>query len=145
MIAEIIPYTKGDLSLALAGAEQPYDGWLDMLEEMGTNYTVIGEDNSILGVVGFIVVFPGVAEAFAVIHPVNCAGYGASIARLMKTVTKEHIKNGDVHRIQGTCDANSVRDRAFMRASGFVYEGTLRKGSSSGEDTMIFGIVGDAK
>lgn len=123
---------------ALGMSKNPLVSVADILKSQGVAYTAV-VDNEIVLSGGLFVLWPGVAEAWAVLgnfatqHPMWSH-------RIVKRKLKALLADIYFHRVQMHVTASDEKANRWAEALGFYFEGCLRKYSPEGIDMNIYSL-----
>lgn len=125
-------YQDGDLFTLVADtnlraivSEHPVDG--------RSSWTLV--DNKIIGCGGFILMWPGVYEAWLYVDTYdNFIKYKICLIKKFRC----EIENLVYHRLQATVDARTHNHAKFMNLLGFQPEATLQKYGYDGSDYIMY-------
>jgi hypothetical protein len=108
----------------------------DTLVSLGAK-TICAEDGTVIGIIGFVPLTPGVCEVF-VLASKDQSRFPVAFARcVLKEIGNLCAK---YRRIQAVTEDNSFHTRWIMWL-GFVREGTLKKYGLNGEDMVMWGLT----
>lgn len=107
----------------------------------GRLYTIYNSDGRIYGVVGGIVVRPGVASVASILTP-HVYSEPVSIIRVARRMVQSVAVELNLHRLEFTGLASSTEVARWAKALGFEAEGVLKSYGSDKSDYVMYGRVG---
>lgn len=99
----------------------------------------IFDDDKLLGIVGGIYYFPGVAEVFALLSKDIKGSRG--FHKAVKTLVDGAFEEFKVHRLQMVVRADFTMGKKWASSLGFEPEGLMKKYGPNGDDYVLFGRV----
>jgi hypothetical protein len=118
---------------------------LDDMNSMANNSIFIAEANSfwigtlLMGIGGFLLLWPGVAEAKFIWSKTAGLKYLTDIFNALKTMSKEYIDRHKIWRLQ-LLVTEPLPDK-FLRSARFEFEARLQSLSPAGTDVIIYKII----
>lgn len=135
-------YQKGDLASIGLQEPEPFEGWLEFVEEHGRAMATITLDGAPLAVIGCTMCWDGVADCVAVIDRARAKSHGWALARMCKARIHQAMHHLGIHRMQSTAAAHDRAGQVFLRAVGFKRESIMRQGAPDRTDLIIHAIIG---
>lgn len=145
MKAEIIakPYRVGDAALVPVAEADPFGFWLREVEEVGRGMTSYYADDLLIAVTFYTPAWHGVADACALVNRDIAKGHGKELARVVRRRIIELMHSDGLHRVQATSEVTDRASQVFLRAIGYRYESTMRRGAPDGSDLFVYALFGD--
>lgn len=145
MKAEIIakPYRVGDAALVPVAEADPFGFWLREIEEVGRGMTSYYVDDLLIAVTFYTPAWHGVADACALVNRDIAKGHGKELARVVRRRIIELMHSDGLHRVQATSEVTDRASQVFLRAIGYRYESTMRRGAPDGSDLFVYALFGD--
>lgn len=135
------PYRLGEGALIPVAEADPFGFWLREIEAQAHGLTSYEVDGALVAVTGYQLLWPGVAFAFALINRDLAAGAGRGLADAVKRRIAELMTEGNIHRVQATCDPTDRASAVFLRATGHRLESCMRRASHDGRDLHLYTII----
>lgn len=135
------PYQQGDLASIPCAEKNPFPEWPEYIEQNADGLTSYHAESGLLAVIGFILISPGVADAFAVIDRDAASGQGMELANLVKSRIIALMEEFGLHRVQCTLDPSDQAARVFLRATGYRFESVMRRGAPDKSDLHVYTIL----
>lgn len=137
------PYRNGDGALVNVGEADPFGFWLRDIEQNGRGMTSYYLGDQIIAVTFYIPMWDGVADCCALVDRDLAAGHGLALARAIRKRTDELMRSDRVHRAQATSEAQDRASQVFLRAIGYRYESTMRRGAPDQSDLLVYALLGE--
>lgn len=122
-----------------SGEKGVVDGAINCLSN-GRLYTLLSSDGVLLGVIGGVIVWPGVASLGSIFTRAiydHRIGMVRTTRRVIEAVMEEY----SLHRMEMAVKKDYPTGHRWAEALGFQAEGILRKYNSSKEDYVMYGRV----
>lgn len=145
MRAEIIakPYRVGDAALVPVAEADPFGFWLREIENVGRGMTSYYLDDLLIAVTFYTPAWEGVADACALVNRGIAKGHGKELARVVRRRIMELMDSDRLHRVQATSEVTDRASQVFLRAIGYRYESTMKRGAPDGSDLFVYALFGD--
>ena len=140
---EIRPYKPGDGALIPVDEPDPFGFWLREIEDAGRGMTSYYLDGLLIAVTFYTPVWNGVADACALVNRELSQGHGQTLAKAMRQRINELMHHDNLHRVQATSEVKDRTSQVFLRAIGYRYESTMRRGAPDGSDLFVYALLGD--
>jgi RimJ/RimL family protein N-acetyltransferase len=137
-------YRKGEAALIPVTEEDPFAGWSDHVERSAKRLISVDRDGSLVAVMGYIEVWDGVADAFALIDREKAAGAGKELAAEVKRCIMALMRIDNLHRVQATSEPQDAKSRVFLRATGYKFESVMQRAAPDGSDLAMYTIIRSA-
>lgn len=143
---EVRRATLEDIINSAVLAKEVYKGEGDLVPGMLNNlrggecHAFIGSDGSLFGVVGGVIIWPGVADIGAILTD-NTVREPIGFVRRMRQYISEMMEKHNLHRVQMAVKADYATGHKWAAAIGFKAEGVLKSYSESKEDYVMYGRV----
>ena len=140
---EVRPYQPGDGALIPVNEPDPFGFWLRDIEAAGQGMTSYYVDGLLIAVSFYTLAWNGVADSCALVNRELAMGHGKDLAIAVRRRVDELMRSDNLHRVQAT---SHVRDRAsqvFLRAIGYRYESTMKRGAADGSDLFVYALLGE--
>ncbi len=135
-------YQKGDLAIIGLQEPEPFEGWLEHVEEHGRGMATITLGEAPLAVIGCTMCWNGVADCVMVLDRSRAKSHGWTIARMCRARLRQAMQYLGIHRMQATAAAHDRAGQVFLRAVGFKRESIMRQGAPDRTDLIIHAIIG---
>lgn len=113
------------------------DGTLNCIEN-GRLYCLVSPDGNTLGVIGGVVIWPGVASLGAILtRDINL--YPVAVARTTNRIIEAVMSDLHLHRVEFAVKKDYPVGHRWAKALGFQAEGVLRQYSSDKTDYVMYG------
>jgi hypothetical protein len=137
---EVRPFTPADYVAAIG------DGWCistprqvgELFAATGPAYTAL-VDGEVAAVAGIAVMWPGVAEAWAVLTAVGRA-HPAFVHRAVARTLRGLVRQLGLRRLQASVDASNPVALRWAEVLGFRPEGVMRAYGPQGQDFVRFAM-----
>jgi hypothetical protein len=145
MQAEIIakPYRVGDAALVPVAEADPFGFWLREIENVGRGMTSYYLDDLLIAVTFYTPAWEGVADACALVNREIARGHGKELARVVRSRILDLMVTDRLHRVQATSEVTDRASQVFLRAIGYRYESTMKRGAPDGSDLFVYALFGD--
>lgn len=140
---EVKPYRQGDGALIPVAEADPFGFWLREIESSGRGMTSYYLEGLLVAVTFYTPVWDGVADACALVNRELAKGCGKALAISMRSRIDELMLSDKLHRVQATSDVNDRTSQVFLRAIGYRYESTMKRGAPDGSDLFVYALLGD--
>jgi len=137
-------YRRGEAALIPVTEADPFTGWADHVERNAKRLISIDRDGSLVAVMGYIEVWDGVADAFALIDRERAAGAGKELAAEVKRRINDLMRIDNLHRVQATSEPQDAKSRVFLRATGYKFESVMQRAAPDGSDLAMYTIIRSA-
>lgn len=140
---EARPYKPGDGALIPVAEADPFGFWLREIESVGRGMTSYYLDGLLIAVSFYTPAWDGVADSCALVNRDLSKGCGAALAAAIRQRVDELMHSDHLHRVQATSDVRDRASQVFLRAIGYRYESTMKRGAPDGSDLFVFALLGD--
>ena len=140
---ETRPYRPGDGALIPVAEADPFGFWLREIEDVGRGMTSYYLDGLLIAVSFYTLTWDGVADSCALVNRDLSKGHGGALARAVRRRVNELMHSDHLHRVQATSDVRDRTSQVFLRAIGYRYESTMKRGAPDGSDLFVFALLGD--
>lgn len=140
---EARPYKPGDGALIPVAEADPFGFWLREIESVGRGMTSYYLDGLLIAVSFYTPAWDGVADAGALVNRVLSRGRGKDLAAAIRKRNDELMHSDNLHRVQATSYADDRASQVFLRAIGYRYESTMKRGAPDGSDLFVYTLLGD--
>lgn len=140
---ETRPYKPGDGALIPVAEADPFGFWLREIESAGRGMTSYYLDDLLMAVSFYTLAWDGVADACALINRELSSGRGKELAKAMRERIHELMQTDSLHRVQATSHVTDRASQVFLRAIGYHYESTMKRGASDGSDLFVYALFGE--
>lgn len=137
------PYKPGDGALIPVGEVDPFGFWLREVEATGLGMTSYYADGLLIAVSFYTLAWNGVADAGALVNRSVSRGYGKALAAAIRRRNDELMASDNLHRVQATSYVTDRTSQVFLRAIGYRYESTMKRGAPDGSDLFVYALIGD--
>lgn len=141
-VIEAKPYRTGDGALIPVGETDPFGFWLREIESIGRGMTSYYLDGLLIAVTFYTPAWQGVADACALVNRDLAKGHGNQLAKVIRRRILELMQADHLHRVQATSDVTDRASQVFLRAIGYRYESTMKRGAPDGSDLFVFALFG---
>lgn len=142
---EAKPYRPGDAALIPVGEVDPFGFWLREIEVIGRGMTSYYMDGLLIAVTFYTPAWQGVADACALVNRGIAKGCGKELAHAMRRRILELMQSDSLHRVQATSEVTDRASQVFLRAIGYRYESTMKRGAPDGSDLYVYAMFGDQR
>lgn len=140
---EARPYRPGDGALIPVAEADPFGFWLREIEHEGRGMTSYYLSGLLIAVSFYTLSCSGVADACALVNRELSSGHGKALARAIRRRNDELMKSDALHRVQATSYVTDRASQVFLRAIGYRYESTMRRGAPDGSDLFVYAMIGE--
>lgn len=140
---EVRPYKAGDAALIPVDEVDPFGFWLREIESAGRGMTSYYLDGLLIAVTFYTPAWRGVADACALVNRDLAQGKGKELAKVMRRRINELMRNDQLHRVQATSEVEDRASQVFLRAIGYRYESTMKRGAPDGSDLFVYALLGE--
>lgn len=140
---ETRPYHPGDGALIPVAEADPFGFWLREIEEVGKGMTSYYFDGLLIAVSFYTSAWDGVADAGALVNRRLARGHGQELARAIRKRNNELMRSDHLHRVQATSYVADRASQVFLRAIGYQYESTMKRGAPDGSDLFVYALIGE--
>lgn len=140
---EVRPYRTGDGALIPVDEPDPFGFWLRETEAAGRGMTSYYLDGLLIAVTFYTPAWEGVADACALVNRELSRGHGKALALAIRRRIHELIHSDNLHRVQATSYVTDRASQVFLRAIGYRYESTMKRGAPDGSDLLVYALFGD--
>lgn len=126
---------------AKVGEKDAFAGWAQHIEQNAGGLTRFDYNGVMLMVMGYMEVWDGVAEAFALVDRTEAAGHGKELAAAVRQKIVELMDANGLHRIEATADPHDRVALVFLRATGYRFESIKECGAPDGTDLHVYTII----
>lgn len=140
---EVRPYRPGDGALIPVDEPDPFGFWLRDIEAAGRGMTSYYIDGLLVAVTFYTPPWGGVADSCALVNRELVAGHGRELATAVRQRINELIASDKLHRVQATSHVKDRASQVFLRAIGYRYESTMKRGAADGSDLFVYALFGD--
>lgn len=140
---EVKPYRPGDGALIPVAEADPFGFWLREIEEVGRGMTSYYIDGLLIAVSFYTLAWNGVADAGSLVNRTLARGHGKELAQSIRKRNDELMKSDKLHRVQATSYADDRASQVFLRAIGYRYESTMKRGAPDGSDLFVYAMIGE--
>jgi hypothetical protein len=140
---EVRPYKPGDGALIPVAEPDPFGFWLREIESVGRGMTSYYLDGLLIAVTFYTPPWDGVADACALVNRKLSAGHGRELAKAVRQRIHELMASDNLHRVQATSHVADRASQVFLRAIGYRYESTMKRGASDGSDLFVYALFGE--
>ena len=140
---EIIPFEPEHLELLSVREEEKdirahkdFMKWAEINHQPGLAYSGFFEGR-MLGCAGIRMLWPGVGEGWAQFSP-EIINFGKEAYHYVGIYLKKLIEDNDLHRVQGTVDAEFMIAHKYIQNLGFQIEGKMLKYGPTGRDHYLY-------
>lgn len=140
---EVRPYKVGDGALIPVAEPDPFGFWLREVEAAGQGMTSYYADGLLIAVTFYTLPWDGVADACALVNRELAAGHGRGLAKAVRRRINQLMISDHLHRVQATSEVTDRASQVFLRAIGYRYESTMKRGAPDGSDLFVYALLGD--
>lgn len=140
---QVRPYQPGDGALIPVAEADPFGFWLREIESIGCGLTSYYLDDLLVAVTFYTPAWDGVADSCALVNRDLIQGHGKALASAVRRRVNELMRRDKLHRVQATSDVRDRTSQVFLRAIGYRYESTMKRGAPDGSDLFVFALLGD--
>jgi len=130
-IEDALPVYAGDKGL--------YEGMSNALER-GRLYTIGKADGTVLGVIGGVLIWQGVASVGAILTN-QIQGSPISVVRVTKRIIETVMRDHKIHRMEMAVRCGYPVGQRWAEGLGFQAEGILRQYGEDRADYTMYGKV----
>lgn len=142
-VIEARPYRPGDGALIPVAEADPFGFWLREIEAIGRGMTSYYLDGLLLAVSFYTPAWDGVADSCALVNRHLAHGHGKALAAAIRQRVDQLMRSDRLHRVQATSAVTDRDSQVFLRAIGYRYESTMKRGAPDGSDLFVFALIGD--
>lgn len=142
-VIEARAYRPGDGALIPVDEPDPFGFWLREIEETGRGMTSYYLDSLLIAVSFYTLAWNGVADAGALVNRILSRGHGKELALAIRKRNDDLMKSDNLHRVQATSYADDRASQVFLRAIGYRYESTMKRGAPDGSDLFVYAMIGE--
>lgn len=142
-IIEARPYKPGDGALIPVDEPDPFGFWLREIESAGRGMTSYYLNDLIIAVTFYTPAWSGVADACALVNRDLVAGHGKTLAKIIRRRIDQLMQSDALHRVQATSYVTDRASQVFLRAIGYRYESTMKRGAPDGTDLFVYALLGE--
>lgn len=143
-IIEVRPYRPGDGALIPVAEADPFGFWLREIEDVGRGMTSYYLDDLLIAVTFYTPAWDGVADAGALVNRRLSRGHGKQLALAIRKRNDELMRRDNLHRVQATSYVTDRASQVFLRAIGYRYESTMKRGAPDGSDLFVYAMIGES-
>ena len=140
---EVKPYRPGDGALIPVAEADPFGFWLREIESSAKGMTSYYVDDLLVAVSFYTLAWDGVADSCALVNRSIAKGCGKALAMAVRLRINELMQSDRLHRVQATSDVSDRVSQVFLRAIGYRYESTMKRGAPDGSDLFVYALLGD--
>jgi hypothetical protein len=140
---EARPYHPGDAALIPVDEVDPFGFWLREIESIGRGMTSYYLDDLLVAVTFYTLAWQGVADACALVNRDLAKSHGKALALCVRRRIGELMQSDNLHRVQATSEVTDRASQVFLRAIGYRYESTMKRGAPDGSDLFVYALLGD--
>jgi len=140
---QVRPYQPGDGALIPVAEADPFGFWLREIESVGRGMTSYYLDGLLVAVTFYTLAWRGVADACALVNRDLAQGSGKELARVIRKRIHELMQAEQLHRVQATSEVEDRASQVFLRAIGYRYESTMKRGAPDGSDLFVYALLGE--
>lgn len=138
---EIRPYRPGDGALIPVAEADPFGFWLREIESVGRGMTSYYLDDLLIAVSFYTLAWDGVADSCALVNRELSQGHGKALALAVRRRIDDLMRSDNLHRVQATSDIRDRTSQVFLRAIGYRYESTMKRGAPDGNDLFVYALL----
>lgn len=142
-IIQARPYHPGDAALIPVAEVDPFGFWLREIESIGRGLTSYYLDDLLIAVTFYTPAWRGVADACALVNRELAGGHGKDLAHCIRQRINILMISDHLHRVQATSEIKDRASQVFLRAIGYRYESTMKRGAPDGSDLFVYALLGD--
>ena len=142
-IIQAMPYRPGDAALIPVAEVDPFGFWLREIEEVGRGLTSYYIDDLLVAVSLYTPAWRGVADSCALVNRDLSKGHGKALARSIRQRIDQLMISDNLHRAQATAYVTDRPSQVFLRAIGYRYESTMKRGAADGSDLYVYALLGE--
>jgi hypothetical protein len=140
---EARPYKPGDGALIPVAEPDPFGFWLREVEQIGRGMTSYYLDGLLIAVSFYTPAWDGVADSCALVNRELSKGHGKALAAAVRHRIDQLMISDNLHRAQANAYVKDRASQVFLRAIGYRYESTMKRGAADGSDLFVYALLGD--